>query len=411
MSSTAEELQLNPVSPENLLDPTPLYQVLRHNVPVYWSDEANAWFLTRHDDVVACFHDPRLSASREMFYEAQLQGMDLEAIRNFLDITRRQMSMKDGADHLRLRRQVSPSFSHQALDVWRPVIRRIMDALVDRVQDWGRMDLVREISYPLPQLVIAELLGIPAEDRELFQRWSQPLAEFTAPAAHSDRRVVARRANTAMVEFSGYLTRVIEERRQAPGRDVLSRMIQAQETGGMSNEELVANAILMLFAGHTTTTDLISNAVYELLMHPDQLRKLREDRTLLPSAVEETIRFRPAVPNLLRIAKETFQLRGRTIRKGDMVFLVLAAANRDPEVFPNAERFDITRDYFHQKHVSFGLGVHSCVGAGVARRELEIALDVLLERMPHLRLEEGRLPELKCHHLTFRGFESLPVCW
>ncbi|MFY0524658.1 cytochrome P450 [Archangium gephyra] len=408
MSSAAQKLQLNPVSPENLLDPTPLYQVLRHNVPVYWSDAVNAWFLTRYDDVVASFRDPRLSADRVGFFEAQLQGLNLEAIRKFVDTFRRQMVQKDGMEHLRQRRQVSPSFSPQALDVWRPIIRRIADSLVDRVQDWRRMELVREIAYPLPQLVIAELLGIPAEDRERFCGWSKPIAEFSAPTANSDRLEVARRANTAVEEFSEYLTRVIAERRQAPGRDVLSRMIQA---GGMSDEELVANAILMLFAGHTTTTDQISNLFHELLMHPEQFQKLREDRGLIPSAVEESIRFRPAVPSILRIAKETFQLRGRTIRKGDMVFLMLGAANRDPEVFPDAERFDITRDHVHQKHVSFGFGAHHCLGSGVARRELEIILEVMLDRMPGLRLEEGHLPEHKCHHLTFRGFDSLRVRW
>jgi cytochrome P450 len=408
MSSAAQMLQLNPVSPENLLDPTPLYQVLRHNVPVYWSDAVNAWFLTRFDDVVACFRDPRLSANRVPASEAQLQGLDLEAIRGFLEFSRRHMGMKDGMEHLRQRRQVSPSFTPQALDVWRPSIRRIVDSLVDRVRDWGRMELVREISYPLPQLVIAELLGIPAEDRELFCGWSRSIADFVAPAANVDMLAVARRANTAVEEFSKYLTPLVAERRQAPGRDVLSRMAQA---GGMSDEELVANAILMLFAGHTTTTDQISNLFHELLTHSDQLQKLREDRSLIPSAVEEAIRFRPAVPNILRIAKETFQLRGRTIHKGDMVFLMLGAANRDPEVFPDAERFDITRDYVHQKHVSFGFGAHHCVGSGVARYELETVLEVMLERMPGLRLEEGHRPVPNCHHLSFRGFESLRVQW
>lgn len=338
MSSLAEKLQLNPVSPENLLEPTALHQVLRHNVPVYWSDALNAWFITRHDDVVACFRDSRLSADRMSFFEAQLQGLHLEAIRSLLDVFRKMMTMKDGMEHLQLRRQTSPAFTPQALDVWRPFVRRLVDSLVDRVKDWGRMDLVREISYPLPQLVIAEVLGIPAEDRELFCGWSRSIAEFGAPPANSDMLAVAHRANTAVEAFSEYLNRVIAERRQTPGRDVFSRMIHS---GGMSDEELVANAILMLIAGHTTTTDQISNLFHELLTHPDQLQKLREDRSLVVSAVEEAFRFQPAVPNILRIVKETFQLRGRTLRKGDMVFLMLGAANRDPEVFPNAERLHV----------------------------------------------------------------------
>jgi cytochrome P450 PksS len=273
------------------------------------------------------------------------------------------------------------------------------------------MDLVPSISYLMPPLVIAELFGIPPEDRERFQQWAVPLAQFSSPTVGMDMVTVARQANEAVLEFNQYLGAAIEERRRRPGDDVLSRMIHVQREGGMTQEELVANALLILTAGHITTTDQISNGVHDLLTHPDELRKLQRNPELVKSAVEEMLRFSPSVSFAVRIATESFQLRGRDIREGDVVFLGMAAANRDPAVFPDPDRFDITRDTTHQKHQSFGFGAHHCLGAGLARRELEIALLVLLENLPGLRLDETRLPRFKCNSLLFRGFESLHVRW
>ncbi|MGZ3459254.1 MAG: cytochrome P450, partial [Archangium sp.] len=213
------------------------------------------------------------------------------------------------------------------------------------------------------------------------------------------------------VEMTQYLLPIIEERRRAPGTDALSLMLQAQEQGRMTPEELVANIILILFAGHTTTTDQLSNGLYDLLTHPDQLQKLRKDPGLMTSAVEEMLRFTPAVPAISRVAAEDFQLRGKNIRKGDLVFLLMASANRDPSAFAEPDRFDITRDSSRQKHATFGFGAHHCMGAGLARRELEIGLSVLLERLPTLRLDEARPPQVKCHGIGFRGFDSLPLRW
>ncbi len=411
MGSAARQLVINPVSPENLLDPVPLYEEMRKNAPVFWSDLVQAWFITRNEDVMNCFRDSRLSANRTRFYEAQLRGMDVEVIRELMQSLSHQVGMKDGAEHQRLRRQVNPGFTPQMLDSWRPAIRRIMEMLVDRVEPMGRMDLFLDIAHQLPVLVIAEILGIPAEDRERFQAWVQPIAEFTSPSLGVDVAALARRATASMKEFNAYLLGVIQERRRTPGDDVLSRMIHNQEGGGMSEDELVANVNLILSAGHVTTTDLLSNTVHDLLAHPDQYQKLREDRGLLASAVEEAIRFTPSMPFIHRIAVEDVQLHGKTIRKGDVVFLGLSSANRDPEAFPDPDTFDITRSPSPQKNMAFAFGPHYCLGSGLARREVEIALDVLLERLPGLRLDERIPPRVKCHTLLFRGFDSLPVRW
>jgi cytochrome P450 PksS len=223
---------------------------------------------------------------------------------------------------------------------------------------------------------------------------------------------VARRANEGQRALNQYLTAIVEERRRAPGEDLISLMLLVPpEQGGMTTEEVVAQTSLLLAAGYLTTTDQLGNGLYELLTHRDQLELLRRYPELLGSAVEEMIRFSPAVPFTHRIATETFELRGRTLRKGDVVFLGLAAANHDPAAFADPDHFDITRVGPPHRHMSFASGPHQCLGAGLARRELEITLAELLQRMPELRLDESRQPRIKCNGLLSRGFESLPVRW
>lgn len=414
MASAARKLPLNPVDPENLLEPVPFYKELRENEPVHWSDAVHAWLLTRHDDVMNGLRDPRLSADRVQVMEHQFRfmGLSAESVGELLETIKREMAVKDGGAHLRLRRQVSPGFTPQVMDTWRPAIRRILGSLLNEVQARGSADLATGAFYLLPPLVIAEILGIPTADRERFMTWAEPVAQLTSPGPGMNLLDVARRANEGQREVTRYLTAIVEERRREPGQDVISLMLHVPpEKGGMTTEEVVANTSLILTAGYLTTTDQLGNGLYELLTHRDQLELLRREPGLLPSAVEEMIRFAPAVPFTHRIATETFELRGRTIRKGDVVFLGLAAANHDPAAYPDPDRFDITRDHHQQKHMSFGFGPHHCLGAGLARRELEIAFEELLQRMPELRLDEARMPRIKCNGLLFRGFESLPVRW
>ncbi|MCY1074928.1 cytochrome P450 [Archangium lansingense] len=410
MGSAGQKTDLDPVSLENLLNPHSLYPELRERAPVYWSAGMHAWVITRYDDVLSCYRDPRLSADRSGFYQQQLAGFGPEFAEGFLSVARRQMTMRDGSDHIRVRRQTSPGFTPQRLDAYRPAIRFIMGAMLDRVQPLGRMDLVQELSYQLPPRVIAEFLNIPQQDRERFQQLARPQAEFSNPSPGADMGEVARNASRSMTELSAYLGGIIEERRSHPGEDMLSLMIHAQELGQMTHEDLVANAILILTAGHLTTTDQISNGVHDLLTHPDQLLLLQKDRTLLKSAVEEMLRFSPSVPYNFRIAKEDIPLRGQTIGKGSTVFMSLASANRDPAVFTEPERFDITRDHLHQKHLTFGFGSHHCLGAGLARRELEISIEMLLDRLPDLRLDETKPPQVK-PGIIIRSITSLNVQW
>jgi cytochrome P450 PksS len=401
---------LNVVSPENLLNPFPLYRRMQESDPVHWSELAQAWFVTRYEDVTACFRDSRLSANRaQLFVEHQLRGVGGDVIKDQVEMMVLQMVNRDGADHARLRRNANPGFTTQAMDGWRPAIHRAADRLLSRVQQQGGMELVQDFSEPFPLHVITELFAIPEQDRSAFRRWStDAVALFSAPVG-VDIKELAIRGNTSIKEFLKYMGDLIKERRANPGRDLLSIMLHAQEEGRLNEAELLANINLISIAGHITTVDQFSNGVHALLTHPEQLQLLKKNPDLMKSAVEEMLRYSPAMPFIHRVAAEDFELHGRTIKRGQVVFLGMAAANRDPQAFPEPDRFDITRQ--SNKHVSFAFGHHTCLGSTLARYDLEIGLGMLFERLPGLRLDEERPARVKSHSLVFRGFDALPVRW
>jgi cytochrome P450 len=411
MKTPAQKLEVNLVSPENLLNPNPLYQHLRESEPVHWSEPMQSWFVTRHEDVAALFRDPRLSANRtQLFYAHMLRGVGLEKVQDQIYIAERQMLMKDGPEHGRLRRNANPGFMPHAIDGWRADVQRATEALLERVQARGRMDLVTDFSEVLPSQVIMEFFAIPAKDQADFLHWCSDNVRLFGASTGGDIQEIAVQANTAIVNLMRYLRDTIQERRARPGRDMLSTMISAQEEGRLDEGELIANAILILTAGHVTTVDQLSNGVHALLTHPEQLRKLQQNPALMKSAVEEILRYCPAVPFMHRIATEDFELHGKRIQRGQLVFLGMAAANRDPAVFPDPESFDITRPNAN-RHLSFAFGPHMCLGAPLARLELEIGLEALFRRMPGLRLDQEQPARIKCNSLLFRGFDALPLCW
>ncbi len=401
---------LNVVSPENMLNPLPVYRRLREYEPVHWSEALHAWFVTRHEDVANCLRDPRMSADRtRLFVEHQLRDVGPEIIRDHLEVASRQMLMKDGAEHARIRRNANPGFTAHAIDGWRNTIRQAVVDLMDKLQPRGRMDLVPDFSEPFPLRVMAELFGLPREIWGDFKKWSDDVIALFGMPMGADVREVAARGNASMRACLDYLGGLVEERRVKPGNDMLSIMIHSQEEGKLDKMELLANINLISVAGHVTTVDQLSNGVHALLTHPDQLQLLRENPALIKSAVEEVLRYNPTMPFVHRIALEDFELRGHTIQRGQLVFLGLAAANHDPEVFPDPERFDITRQ--SNKHMTFAFGPHTCLGSILARYNLELGLGGLFERLPGLRLDKERPARVKCHSLVFRGFNSLPVRW
>jgi cytochrome P450 PksS len=316
--------------------------------------------------------------------------------------------MTDGADHDRLRRQEDRALCPAHVADWSPAVRRIMNELLDRLINRKKMELVADVSEPFPSLLLTELFGIPAEDRRDFQRWAEDATAFFA-VTPGDIEAVARRANDGMVCLERYITKIIAERRRNPGHDLVSLFIDREGRGDITTEELVANSVHMLIVGHMTSIAQFSNGVYELLTHPAALELLRAKPQLLPSAVEECIRYSPAVHFTHRIATEDIPLRGKVIKKGQIAFFGIASASRDPQVFANPDVFDIERPV--GLHMSFGAGEHSCAGAHLARRELEIGYELLFARLPALRLDERDLPKRRASGLTFRGFARLPLCF
>jgi cytochrome P450 len=266
------------------------------------------------------------------------------------------------------------------------------------------MDLIRDLAYPLPVIVIAEMLGIPPQERDQFKRWSDEIAAtlggpFTPPE-------VLERARKSANELADYFRGVIEERRREPAEDLISGLIAAEEQGQiLSEDEMLATAMLLLVAGNETTTNLIGNGTLALLRNPDQLRRLRDDPSLIPAAVEELLRYDGPVQGTGRVAMEELEIDGRPVKTGQVVFCVLGSANRDPAQFENPDEMDITRQ--PNEHIAFGDGIHSCLGAPLARAEGQIAFETLLRRFPNPCLETDN-PQWGGSFIL-RGLKSLPI--
>lgn len=395
------------LSPDVIDDPHPVYRQLRENDPVHWSDRVQGWLLTRADDVKQWLSDRRFSANRtHLFAKHQLRGMDPAVMKDYLRLTSSMIVMQDGAAHERLRAEEDRALCPAHVDHWSPALRRIMSELLDRVQRQRHLELVADISEPLPSLLLTDIFGIPAEDRHDFQRWADDATAFFA-VTPANVETVAVRANAGMVALEQYITALIAERRAKPGRDPISSFIDAERRGVISTEELVANCVHMLIVGHVTSIAQFSNGIYELLRHPEALALLRRKPELMPAAVEETVRFSPAVHFTHRIAAEDVQIRGKTIEKGQIAFFGIASAARDPSEVADPDEFDITRPIPRTAH--FGAGPHSCAGLHLGRRELTVGYELLLERMPELRLDENERPQRRANGLTFRGFARLPL--
>jgi cytochrome P450 PksS len=393
--------------PAFLEDPYPVYHRMRQQDAVHWSDALGHWVLTRYDDVLAATRHPALSnATSEVFVRAQLRGSDPALAADYARVTTGMMLMKDGPDHRRLRVLGNHAFTPSALQRWQAVIERVVDDLLDAAQPRGRMDLIADLAAPLPAIVIAELFGIPPEDRETFHTWSMAAARFLGDAV-GDPEEAARAANEAIVQEERYFRDLLKERRRRPGDDLVSLLLEGQAEGRLTAEEVCAQCILLLSAGHITTMDQLGNTVLALLKDPKQMCRLRDEPGLVPSATEEGLRYDGTVQLIQRIAREDLTLRGQTIHTGDLVYLALGAANRDPEVFPEPDRFDVGRE--DNRHLAFGAGTHVCLGMTLARRELEVALGRLVRRMRRLRFDEERPIPRRSDSLVFRGLESLPV--
>jgi cytochrome P450 len=392
-------------NPEVRANPYPFYAQLRTQDPIHWDEELGFWVLTRYTDIASVYHDPRFSRAQglrrgfERLPESE-QVIAEPVYRSFS----KTMFYSDPPYHTRLRGLVNSAFTPTAIEQMRPYVQRTVDELLDRVQTNGKMDVIHDFAYPLPILVIAQMLGLPAEDRIRFKKWSDDLFAILGSVPHAPD--LMERAARSLTDLTNYITELSEARRRRPQDDLLTGLVEAVEDGErLTQEELVANVIILLSAGHETTSNLIGNGLLALLQNPEQLQNLRAQPNLIASAVEEMMRYDNPVQIAYRSAAEDVEIGGKYIRKGQLVNSILAAGNRDPEHFSEPDRFDITRN--EGRHLGLGLGIHFCLGAPLVRLEAQVAFSAMLRRFPKIDLATENLEWQE--HPIFRGVKSLPV--
>lgn len=396
-------------SPEALADPYTLYRQMRAQDPVHYSPSLGYWLLTRYQDVEAALKDERFSADRRTLFIQQIGDLDISLIQNFLRLTGNMMIEKDPPDHTRMRKLANQGFTTRAMASWRTIIQDTTDRLLDRVQHQGYMDIVTDLSVPLPALIIAEIFGVPEIDRANLIAWASDIGTFWGAPGGENIAELARKADESAIQFTQLIQQLIAERRQHPGTDMISLLTMAYAAQGLDFEELPSLCILILNAGHLTTTDLIPNGVAALLHHPEQLKHLQTHPELLPLAIEELIRYDTPAPFVFRIAKQEMVIADKTIPAGSVVALGLGSANHDPAKFDRPDHLDVTRS--PNEHLGFGPGVHFCLGAVLARMELTICFSTLLKRMPNLQFDPQH-PAISRHtSLVFKGFDALPACF
>lgn len=409
---TQSETELDFISvaltPEFREDPYQFFQLLREHEPVH-KTAFGVYLLTRHADAAAAVREPRLSNNEQHseLYQAFIEANG-EPRGVFGDeMGQAVMLFLDPPDHTRIRGLVSKAFTPKMIERLRHRIEDLVEGLLDAVEQRGdgRMDVVTDLAYPLPVVVICELLGVPAADHVRFQQWSHELAGSIDPQPLRTPEQ-EERIHAAAEAFLEYFVELIDRRRRDPADDLLSALIAAEEEGDrLSEPELLATALFLLVAGHETTVNLIGNGTLALLRHSDQLERLRADPALDRNAVEELLRFDSPVQLTQRITLEDYEIGGTTIPARQQVIPLLGAANRDPDAFPEPDRLDLGRDGA-ARHLAFGGGHHFCLGAALARLEGQIAIGALVRRFS--RLEPAGDP-VRRETFTLRGLESLPV--
>jgi pimeloyl-[acyl-carrier protein] synthase len=397
-------------SAEFLGNPYAVYDQLRVNDPVHWNAENNYWILTRYADIVSQVQNTQLSSNRIRAHASRMPDAAKEHFRPFFMAVGSWMLMIDPPDHTRLRGLVSKAFTPGVVENMRSLVQRLVDDTLASARSQGRMDVMTDLANPLPATVIAEMLGVPGADQQQFKAWSDDIAMGLSgiDGARTKEELFALYdlAQKSFLALASYFREKVAELRAKPSDNLLSALIQAEEQGDrLTEDELFANCVLLMIAGHETTTNLIGNGVLTLLRHPDQQQALARNPDTIVSAVEELLRYESPVQKMGRIALADIQIAGKQIKQGDLVCFSFAAANRDPEQFAAPAQLDIMRK--PNRHLAFGHGLHYCVGAALARLEGQITINTILSRLPDLRLETNDLQWNR--NFTLRGLKSLPV--
>ena len=394
--------------PEMLADPYPIYARLRAEDPVHWHPRFGVWILTRYDDVDVALRDPRFSSAMSDAMGPSGDAGARRDIQTLFTFVANSMVFADPPHHTRLRALVAKAFTARAVEALRPRIVALAEELLDAKRDAGGMDAVWDFAFPFPITVMLALLGIPTEDRVRIKRWCDGfLVPFgRAPDALSRRERCE--AGESAAALRAYVGDLVADARKNPSDGLVSALVRAAEGGDRLNEdELFASIILLVIAGHENMTALIGGAVLAFARHPDQWRRLGEAPLLMGGAVEELLRYLSPNQFIRRRALDDVEMGGKTIRKGDLVFLILAAANRDPAHFPDPDRLDIARP--HARNVALGHGFHFCLGGALAKMETEIALGALRKRLPVLKLGTETLEYNDNHNV--RSLKGLKLVW
>ena len=400
-----KDIEVDLASPGFKADPYPFFERLRETAPVcrvMLPGRQTAWLLTRYDDVAAALKDGRFAKDPNSALTPDQATRQPWIPKMFRPLTRNMLDL-DPPDHTRLRGLVHKAFTPRLVERMRARVESLADELLDAALRRRRLDLIRDYALPIPTTIIAEMLGVPARDRHRFHRWSRVLV------ATSPFGLARFAAVPSVVFFLRYIRKLVRARRADPRDDLVSALAQSEEAGDqLSEDELLAMIFLLLVAGHETTVNLIGNGALALLKNPGQRERLRGDPSLGKTAVEELLRYEsPLATATERFAREDIPIGGVVIPRGEMVYAVLASANRDPRQFPDPDTLDVARE--PNRHLAFGLGIHYCLGAPLARLEGEIAIGALLRRAPGLRLAVPAERLRWRRGLVLRGLEAVPV--
>ncbi|KRQ13709.1 cytochrome P450 [Bradyrhizobium manausense] len=406
VQSVASDPLFNPLAPDFIRNPYPHYDRLRAIDPIHVTPFGQ-FVASRHAEVSLVMRDKRFGKD---FVErtSRRYGPDIMKEPVFRSMAH-WMLQADPPDHTRLRGLVVKAFTARRVEDMRPRIQEIVDQTIDTVIGRGQMDLIEDFAFRLPVTIICEMLGIPEDHREVFYKSSREGGRLLDPVPMTPEEIAKANAATTMAQM--YFQQLFELRRKSPGDDLISQLVQAEEDGNkLTNEELTANIILLFGAGHETTVNLIGNGLLALHRNPDQLALLKARPDLMTGAIEEFLRYDSSVQMTGRVALEEIDdLGGKTIPKGETVLCLLGSANHDPAVYPDhPERLDIARP--NVRPLSFGGGIHFCLGAQLARIEAEIAIATLLRRLPDLRIDDVENPEWR-PTFVLRGLRRLPASW
>src|SRR5215208_4275350 len=402
-------------SPEQQLNPFQFYADMRHNNPVAYDDRNNVWGVFRYYDVQFILGDYTHFSSNPPPKSDNLPNQEKEQKMPF---TRPSLLKSDPPYHRMLRAVIASAFTTMAISKLEPRIESITHDLVNQVTQKGNMDLINDLAYPLPVTVIAELLGVPVQDRNIFRGWADKLVSSAGSQLNDEQHASAKNLFQIQTEMDDYFNTIIDKRAIAPQSDLISGLIKAEADGHrLSREEILAFCTLLLLAGHVTTVNLIGNTVLSLLQNPQEFRKLKEEEDnlstspLIPSTIEETLGYRSPVQAVFRTTKEQVTIgESQKISPGQGIVVWLGSANHDESVFPDPEKFDISRIPHDHFHVGFGQGIHFCLGAPLARLECRVALKIILERLRELELDSSKTETIKAlPSLFFHGVSQLPL--